>query len=324
MVTIPGYQILTQVYESINSKVYRAIRETDQQSFIIKILQQDYPTLSELTRYKQEYEITHRLNLDGVIKAYQLIPYQGSLAMILEDFGAMSLKEFIQARPPEEQQLSLPEFFSIAIQTITILEKIHGANIIHKDINPAHIILNQKTGRLKIIDFGISTQFTRGKTTLKNPNVLEGTLAYISPEQTGRMNRSLDYRTDFYSFGVTCYELLTGQLPFTTDDPLELVHCHIAKLPQSPHQINPEVPPILRQIIMKLMAKTAEERYQSSQGILHDFLHCQDQLKTQGTVLEFSLATQDISRHFQIPEKLYGREAEKVFDDITLVVLKQK
>lgn len=163
---------------------------------------------------------------------------------------------------------------------------------------------------MKIIDFGISTQFTREKTTLKNPNVLEGTLAYISPEQTGRMNRSLDYRTDFYSFGVTCYELLTGQLPFTTDDPLELVHCHIAKLPQSPHQINPEVPPILSQIIMKLMAKTAEERYQSSQGILHDFLHCQDQLKTQGTVIEFSLATQDISRHFQIPEKLYGREAE--------------
>lgn len=113
MVTIPGYQILTQVYESINSKVYRAIRETDQQSFIIKILQQDYPTLSELTRYKQEYEITHRLNLDGVIKAYQLIPYQGSLAMILEDFGAMSLKEFIQARPQKSNNSACQNFSAL-------------------------------------------------------------------------------------------------------------------------------------------------------------------------------------------------------------------
>jgi predicted ATPase/signal transduction histidine kinase/CheY-like chemotaxis protein len=206
--------------------------------------------------------------------------------------------------------LSLPEFLKLAIETAEILGAIHAANIIHKDINPANIVFNPETGIVKIIDFGISTQLTRENLTLKNPNVLEGTLAYMSPEQTGRMNRTLDYRTDFYSLGATFYELLTGQLPFETTDALELVHCHIAKVPSSPYQLVPEIPHVVSDIVMKLMAKTAEERYQSAWGLKADLETCLTQLQETGNISDFPLAHSDISDKFQIPQKLYGREVE--------------
>jgi predicted ATPase/signal transduction histidine kinase/tRNA A-37 threonylcarbamoyl transferase component Bud32 len=310
MMTFHGYQILTQIYESLNSRVYRGIREQDNQSVILKVLQEDYPTPQELTRYKQEYEIIRNLNLDGVIKAYGLEPYQKSLVIIFEDCGASSLKQLMNGCVGANGCLSLPEFLNLALKIAEILGKIHAANIIHKDINPANIIFNPETGQVKIIDFGIATVLTRENPTLKSPNVLEGTLAYMSPEQTGRMNRSLDYRTDFYSLGVTFYELLTGQLPFETTDALELVHCHIAKQPISPHQINPEIPQAISDIVLKLMAKTAEERYQSAWGLQADLEACLNQLQATGKIELFSLATQDISDKFQIPQKLYGREAE--------------
>jgi predicted ATPase/signal transduction histidine kinase/tRNA A-37 threonylcarbamoyl transferase component Bud32 len=310
MITLPGYQILAQIYESANSLVYRGIRKQDNQLVILKVLKEDYPTPQELTRYKQEYEITHNLNLDGIVKAYGLEPYQRSLVIILEDFGASSLKQLMNDCVGVYCNMPLPEFLKLAIKTAEILGAIHSSNIIHKDINPSNIVFNPETGQLKIIDFGISTQLTRENPTLKNPNVLEGTLAYMSPEQTGRMNRVLDYRTDFYSLGVTFYELLTGKLPFETTDALELVHCHIAKVPMSPHEVNLEIPKAVSDIVMKLMAKTAEERYQSAFGIKADLELCLIQLQTNGEISEFPLASCDISEKFQIPQKLYGREAE--------------
>src|SRR4028118_1658912 len=311
MIEINGYEILTQIYESANSTVYRGIRQQDNKAVILKFLKEDYPTPSELVRYKQEYEITRNLNLDGVIKAYELKPYQRTLYIILEDFGASSLKLLMNERRESGTGVfSLQEFLSIAIKTAEILSSIHAANIVHKDINPANIIFNPEIGQLKIIDFGISTQFTRENPTLKNPNVLEGTLAYISPEQTGRMNRALDYRTDFYSLGVTFYELLTGKLPFDTEDALELVHCHIARQPLSPHEIKPEIPLILSKIVSKLMAKNAENRYQTAGGIKHDLEMCLLQLQQTDSIEEFALGTRDITDRFLIPEKLYGRESE--------------
>jgi predicted ATPase/signal transduction histidine kinase/tRNA A-37 threonylcarbamoyl transferase component Bud32 len=310
MITLPGYQILTQIYESTNSVVYRGIREQDNRSVILKLLKEDYPTPSEITRYKQEYEIMCNLKVDGVVKAYGLEPIQRTLVIILEDFGGESLKKLINDRIWEKHTLFVQEFLSIAIKIAEVLAKIHSSNIIHKDINPANIVFNPKSGQVKIIDFGISTQLTRENPTLKNPNVLEGTLAYMSPEQTGRMNRSLDYRTDFYSLGVTFYELLTRKLPFESPDALELVHCHIAKVPISPHKVNSEIPKTVSDIVMKLMSKTAEERYQSAFGIKADLELCLTQLQTKGEISEFPLASQDISDKFQIPQKLYGREAE--------------
>lgn len=314
-IIISGYQILCQVYESANSEVYRGKKKQDHQPVILKVLKEDYPTTSELTRYKQEYEIIRNLNIDGVIKAYSLEPYQRTLVIILEDFGALSLKQWMNHSGGAYISPSLSEFLGIAIKTTEILGQIHAANIIHKDINPANIVFNPETKQLKIIDFGISTQLTRENPTVKNPNVLEGTLAYMSPEQTGRMNRSLDYRTDFYSLGVTFYELLTEKLPFETRDALELVHCHIAKQPIAPHQLvaaqrRDPIPQAVSDIIMKLMAKTAEDRYQSAWGIKADLEECLNQLQAKGEISDFPLGNQDISNNFQIPQKLYGREAE--------------
>jgi len=305
MIDIPGYQILTQIYDSFNSEVYRGIRQSDRTPVIIKILKQDYPTAAELTRYKQEYELTHSLNLEGTIRAYSLQPYQRTLAIVLEDFGGIPLANLLNP-----SSLNLEQSLEIMIKIAQSLGELHAQNIIHKDINPANIVINPETQQLKLIDLGIATPLSRENPTLKNPNTLEGTLPYISPEQTGRMNRSLDYRTDFYSLGVLFYQLLTHQLPFQTIDPLELVHSHIAKAPQPPHQINPSLPPIFSDIAMKLMAKNAEDRYQSAWGLESDLKTALNQLQQTGTILSFDLGQNDVSDHFSIPQKLYGRERE--------------
>lgn len=310
MISLPQVTVKAKIYESANSLVYRGLREGDHTPVILKVLKENYPTPAELTRYKQEYEITRSLNIDGVVKAYDLQDYQRSLVMLLEDFGGESLAKWMQESPQAYGPLPLTQFLRLAIEITEILGKIHTANVIHKDINPGNIVFNPETGIIKIIDFGISTQLTRTNPTFKNPNVLEGTLAYISPEQTGRMNRTLDYRTDFYSLGVTFYELLIGQLPFTSTDILELVHCHIAKQPIPPHQVNADIPIAVSDIIMKLMAKNAEQRYQSAWGLKADLEECLRQLETTGEIARFGLGNQDISDKFQIPQKLYGREAE--------------
>ncbi len=351
MVNLAGYQDFIQIHKSANSLVYRArrVRDTatatlgETQPVIIKFLNQDYPTSEQIRRYKQEYYLTCQLESPGIIKAYSLEEWQRSYAIVFEDFGGISLKQWLK----ERQILSPSEFLVRAIQITEIIGQIHAQNVIHKDINPDNIIFNPKTKEVKIIDFGIATQLSRENPTLKNPNVLEGTLAYISPEQTGRMNRGLDYRSDFYSLGVTFYEMLTGKLPFESSDPLELVHSHIAKPPPAiiskPTEEQKKIPSLLRDIIMKLkaqnikslssnisklivseteipsvvanivmklMAKNAEDRSQSAYGLKADLEECLRQLEETGKINSFPLGQQDISDRFQIPQKLYGREKE--------------
>lgn len=305
MIAIPGVAVIALIYESSKSLVYRGRIEQDNQPVILKLIKEEYPAPEELARYRLEYEIIQNLNLDSVVKAYSLQPFRNSLVMILEDFGGESLRIFMSS-----QKLTFFGFLTMAIKIAESLGEIHAKNVIHKDINPSNIVVNPTTGQLKIIDFSIATELTRETTQIKNPNILEGTLAYMSPEQTGRMNRAVDYRTDFYSLGATFYELLTGKLPFDTTDAMELVHCHIAKQPISPREITPEIPQALANIVMKLLAKTAEERYQSAWGIKADLESCLFQLQTSGYIAEFPLGSQDISDKFQIPKKLYGREKE--------------
>ncbi|MEH2446326.1 MAG: serine/threonine-protein kinase PknK [Nostoc sp.] len=308
-IALPGIAIQDKIYESSNSLVYRGIRD-DGVGIVVKMLKLDYPSVQELTRYKQEYKITRLLNLEGVVKAYSQQDYQRTLVIFLEDFGGESLEKWMHKRPDIFCPIPLSTFLNLAIAVCNILGRIHAANIIHKDINPGNIVFNLDTGVVKIIDFGIATQFNRTNPTFKNPHILEGTLAYLSPEQTGRMNRWLDYRTDFYSLGVTFYELLTGHLPFSTTDILELVHCHIAKQPPSPHEINTTIPKPVSDIIFKLMAKNAEDRYQSAWGIKADLELCAAQLTQTGQICNIQLGLQDVSDQFHIPQKLYGREAE--------------
>ena len=305
MISLLGYQIREQIYESANSLVYRGIRQSDDRPVILKLLKLDYPTPEELRRYKQEYDITRSLNLDGVVRVYGLEKYQNTLVMCLEDFGGESISKFIESR-----KLALDEFLAIAIDIAETLGQIHAANIVHKDINPSNIVINPASFQVKIIDFGISTVLSRENPTFKNPAVLEGTLAYMSPEQTGRMNRSLDYRTDFYSLGATFYEMLAHQLPFQTTDVMELVHSHLALSPVPPDRLNPEIPACLANIIMKLLAKNAEDRYQSAWGLKADLEESLTQLRINGKISSFPLGSRDISEKFQIPQKLYGRQRE--------------
>jgi serine/threonine protein kinase len=321
MLILPNYQISTQIDESANSVVYRGIRKPDNLPVILKILKADYPTLEELTRYRQEYDITRLFaDVDGVIKVYALEKSQNTLVIVLEDFGGESLKgALLLARkdggvPSGGGFGGIPfsDFIPLAIQITKALGNIHATNIIHKDINPTNIVWNQNTHQLKIIDFGIASRLPRENPVLKNPEQLEGTLAYISPEQTGRMNQSLDYRTDLYSLGVTFYELLTGQLPYESNSAMELVHCHIAKIPKPISEINPDIPPIISDIVTKLMAKNVEDRYQSALGVKADFEKFQEKMTGLEELkgLQFELAQNDFSGKLQIPPKLYGREKE--------------
>ncbi|MCP4134224.1 MAG: AAA family ATPase, partial [bacterium] len=305
MIHLPGYRVHEQLYKSGDVTIYRGTGDKENTPVVIKLLDKEYPTEEQLARLRREYKITRSLSGDGIIRAYSLEKYGNSLAIILEDFGGRPLEKILsQYQPAPDEKLAL------AISMAEALALVHRQNIAHKDINPANFLLNRETMQVKIIDFGIATELPRENPEIRNPNVLEGTLAYLSPEQTGRMNRAMDYRTDMYSLGVTYYELFTGQLPFKTDDAMEMVHCHIAKTPGSPERINPEIPGPVSRIIMKLLSKTAEERYQNTMGIVHDLNVCLDKLQSTGEITEFHIGQHDISDRFRIPQKLYGREQE--------------
>ncbi|MEH2119174.1 ATP-binding sensor histidine kinase [Nostoc sp.] len=304
LVTIPGYKVKEQLYNGSKTLVYRGYRETDSLRVVIKLLKNPYPGFSELVQFRNQYTIAKNLNSPLIIQTYSLEPYQNGYVLVMEDFGGISLKELGIGSTLQ----NLTEFLQIAIALCNILDILYCDRIIHKDIKPANILINPETKQIKLIDFSIASLLPRETQTLISPNVLEGTLAYISPEQTGRMNRGIDYRTDFYSLGVTFYELLTGKLPFESKDMMELVHCHIAKLP-APLELF-KIPKSISDIVMKLMAKNAEERYQSALGLKYDLENCLTQLQSTGKIESFPIAQRDVCDRFIIPDKLYGRETE--------------
>ncbi|MEH2110907.1 trifunctional serine/threonine-protein kinase/ATP-binding protein/sensor histidine kinase [Nostoc sp.] len=305
LVNIPGYKVSEELYNGSRTIVYRGYRETDSLPIVIKLLKNPHPTFSELLSFRNQYTIAKNLNSPLIVQTYSLEPYQNGYALVMEDFGGISLKEWgIKGRGK-----SLQEFLEIAIALCNTLEILYHERIIHKDIKPSNILINPETKQVKLIDFSIASLLPRETQTLVNPNILEGTLAYISPEQTGRMNRGIDYRTDFYSLGVTFYELLTGNLPFSSNEPMELVHCHIAKLPALLRN-REDIPQVLCDIVMKLMAKNAEDRYQSALGLKFDLENCLHQLQVDGEIPSFEIARRDVCDRFIIPDKLYGRETE--------------
>ena len=302
---LPGYEIQAQVYDSTNTRVCRALRKADGAPIILKILKPLRPSPERLAWFQREYDMQRGLELPCVPRAYGLgLELQG-WTMAIENFGGESLDRLLRRGTPP-----LAEALDLALRIVDALGQIHEKRIIHKDINPSNIVWSAERERLAIIDFGISTALSRESPVLKSPDVLEGTLMYIAPEQTGRTNRAIDYRTDFYSLGVTLYELFTGALPFPAQDAMELVHCHLARLPTPPHARRPGVPMAVSDVVMRLLEKAPEARYQSTYGIKADLAACLAALRETGTVGAIDLGARDVPERFQIPQKLYGRERE--------------
>ena len=300
-----GYETVAKIYESASTIVFRGRRTDNNESVILKVLNENPSSPVDVARYQHEFKIIHSLDLECVAKAYAIEMYEDIPFIVFEDFGGDSLNHLMITK-----RFSLEECLTIAVEIANAIAKIHAAGIIHKDINPSNIVINPASEQLKIIDFGMATALSVQNPLMKHPNVLEGTLAYMSPEQTGRINRSVDYRTDFYSLGVTLYEMFCRKRPFESDDNLELVHAHIAKVPQAIHKIDSTIPEAISNIIMKLLAKNAVDRYQSPLGIRLDLDECLDQWKKQGKIESFSIAQNDVADKFQIQKKLYGREKE--------------
>jgi predicted ATPase/signal transduction histidine kinase/tRNA A-37 threonylcarbamoyl transferase component Bud32 len=311
MIRLAGYRITGQIYAGIRTLVYRGIRAQDRYPVAIKILQNPFPKSRELIQFRNQYTITKNLDLPSIPTTLALETYQNSYALVMEDCGGMSLKERLDREGgfgANPQTLTL--FLQIAIQLADTLAGLYRCQVIHKDIKPANILFHPETQQIKLIDFGISSLLPRETQAIQTVTALEGTLAYISPEQTGRMNRGVDYRSDFYSLGVTFYQLLTGQLPFVSNDPLELVHFQLAQPPVPVDRLKPEIPPAISQIVSKLMAKNAEDRYQNALGLKHDLEVCLTQLQQTGKIQSFTVGSRDLSDRLMIPERLYGREAE--------------
>ena len=302
---LSGYYLLEQIYAGSHSLVYRGIRERDQRRVVIKVPRNRFPHFNELAQFRNHYIIAKKLNLPNIVKPLALEPYQNGYALVMEDFGGISLKQYAQ-----HQQLEWSQVLAISLQMADILKALCQHCVVHKDINPANILIKPHSKQVKLTDFSLASLLPKETQEIKNLNILEGTLAYLAPEQTGRMNRGIDYRADFYSLGVTLYELMTDELPFPSADPVELVHCHMAKTPVPPHQINPSIPTVVSAILLKLMAKNAEDRYQSALGLNHDLKQCLSQWQKTGGIAEFELGQRDLSDRFLIPEKLYGRETE--------------
>ncbi len=310
---ISGYRVIEQIHQSKQTLIYKGVREKDRKPVVIKLMRKEYPTPDEIAEFRNQYLLSKNLNLPSIIKSYSLENYHNSYALILEDFGGIALSNEIKdwtLNGVRQSSNFIQYFLDIAIKIVSAIDDLHRHQIIHKDIKPDNILINPNTKEIKITDFSISTILPREIQYLTNPDVLEGTLAYISPEQTGRMNRGIDYRTDYYSLGITLFELLTGELPFKNNNPLELIYAHISQQPRVKKIINSNIPSIISDIICKLMAKNSEDRYQSAFGLKYDLELCLHKLQDNQTIKPFELATKDISDHFSIPDKLYGREVE--------------
>ncbi|MBL0387799.1 AAA family ATPase [Tumebacillus sp. ITR2] len=302
MFSIGNYEVLEQLSEGLHTVVYRALHTPTQKRVILKALKAEYPPKDEIVRLKREYDIAREIESVGIVRPIGLEPYRNGYALVLEDVGGDSLQQHLAY-----QRFDHATFLQVGIRVTEALGRLHQHRIIHKDLKPHNVIANLNTGIVQITDFGIASRLSTERQELINPDQLEGTLLYMSPEQTGRMNRMIDYRTDIYSLGVTFYELLTGRLPFSATDPLEIVHCHIAKTATPPHAVDPSVPKALSDIVMRCLAKNAEDRYQSAYGLKRDFEECLRQCVETGVIEEFPIGLRDKSEIFQIPEKLYGR-----------------
>ncbi|MEX2326200.1 MAG: AAA family ATPase, partial [Pseudomonadales bacterium] len=307
MISVAGYSNLQLIHQSPETLVYSARRTRDNEKVILRQLRPEVAAPDLVAQYRKEYELLASIDSPFIIKALDLIEQNNTLILITENLGGESLASMLT-----RTKIPVREVLKIAIAVVSGLDHLHARNIIHKDINPANIIYNSTNEQVRIIDFGISSELSSSTVRLEPTNTIEGTLTYLAPEQTGRMNRSIDYRADFYALGATLYELLTGRPPFPTQDPLEMVYNHIAATPEAPSQINSAIPLPLSRIIMKLLAKMPEDRYQSTHAIRQDFMRCLEIIDQRGDRqdTDFEVALDDIPEQLNISERLLERERQ--------------
>lgn len=297
-----GYVDLKKLDEGASRIIYSGVRGRDQKEVIIKALRSEHPTTDSIALMYHDFEVSKELDFPGIIQTYDLIDQQNKYALVQENMHGLSLHKYLKENPITD----LSVFFKIAIQMATILDWLHQNHIIHKDIKPSNFIIHPATLHIKLTDFNFSSRLLHEMQEIVPPNKLEGTLAYMAPEQTGRMNMNIDYRSDFYSLGVTFYEMLAGHLPFSYIDPLELLHAHLAaSIPELPN-----VPYVIFAIIRKLMAKNPIERYQSAIGLRSDLERCLKEFTESGSINNFTLGSNDVFDHLNLSQKLYGREPE--------------
>jgi serine/threonine protein kinase len=257
-----------------------------------------------LARLAHHYELRDELDGGWAARPLELVREQGRTMLVLEDPGGEPLARLLGA------PMELGRFLRLAIGVAAALGKLHQRGLVHKDLKPAHILVNCADGEVRLTGFGIASRLPRERQTLEPPETIAGTLAYMAPEQTGRMNRSIDSRSDLYSLGVAFYQMLTFSLPFAASDPMEWVHCHVARRPTPPSERAETVPVPVSRIVMKLLAKTAEERYQTAAGLERDLQRCLADWEAHGRIDELPLGQHDIPDRLLIPEKLYGRAHE--------------
>ena len=293
---------LATLYQDGRTTLLRAVRR-DRGSVVLKVLDPQRCREKDLERLRREYEMGASLDLDCAVRPYGLDTYEGMPALVLEDFGGEPLERLAMPMPVER-------FLDLALRIAVAVAEVHARGVVHKDLKPANILVNASTSRVKIADFGIATRLRREQQPARPPQLIEGSLPYMSPEQTGRMNCALDSRSDLYSLGVTFYQMLTGRLPFEARDPLEWIHCHVARAPVPPSRLVPEVPEALDRIVTKLLAKMVEDRYQTARGLEHDLGQCLEQWRRSGRIQPFTLGVRDVPDRLLIPQKLYGREEQ--------------
>ena len=298
------YSILEKIDETAGSRFYRAEKKDSGISVIVKYFLLDNPAKADIIRIRQEFEIIKNIDCPGIIKTYDFALSDKEIALVVEDFNGVPLHNLIRI-----DKFTVEAFIPVAEKLANTLGMLHEKGIIHSDIKPHNILINSKTSEVKIADFGIMARLIRSERAM-HLRKLEGTIGYVSPEQTGRINQPVDFRTDFYSLGVTFYEMLAGKLPFESNDPIEIIHSHLAKEPVPLNELNSSIPGMISNIVLKLMSKRADDRYSSGYSLEYDLGKCRASISGKGSIDNFELGGSDFSRGFVITNKIFGREKE--------------
>ncbi|QSQ27659.1 AAA family ATPase [Pyxidicoccus parkwayensis] len=301
---LQAYALGDRLHAGHWATVHHAVRASDGRAILLKVLEPEHSRPEDLERLRKEYEVGRALAGLAVVEPLALSTFEGRPALELDDFPGAPLEKLVGTPMP------VGAFLRLAVRLAGIVADIHERSVIHKELKPGNILFDPGSGELKVWNFSIAMRSPRAQPPPRAARLVEGALPYMSPEQTGWMNRSVDSRSDLYALGVTFYELLTGRLPFDARDPLEWVHCHVARTPPAPSTLVPHLAGVLSDIVLKLLAKLAEERYQTARGLQHDLERCLSDWQEKGRLVPFALGTHDVSDRLELPQQLYGREAE--------------